>query len=820
MKKSDKNNRKNKLETNKKVSFSGLTSLNRNSTKSTDLAGYLIVIIYILVVTFTPNWMALDTNAPKFLTLSIVNLFTFVYLYFIRNWLTASDVYRTLKSNVAISYLGFLLFSVLSFTQAISIKESYLQFAKLFSVFSFAVIMALLVINNGKLVRFLAIVFASLLVFDALSVFYYIGKFIDGEILYISDIKTVYSNKNILASSIFVKLPFAIWLMFTGSKLLRNVGWVSLTLGVLATFFMATRAFYLGLAVLSSLFLIGSLLLYVKDKNKLYLKLSGLYALSLILAFLMFTFVQTNLYPKTGERHVQGIADQVSTIKDFDKSAGLRISAWKFSVELIKEHPYLGVGSGNWKIQVLKHENKSNPGFIYLYKAHNDFLENTAEAGVLGGLHFLFIFIFSGLNLIRQYFRKDETQDHTNSMLFLGFAGLAFYAVDAFFNFPADRPEILILFAAFVGFAMAGRIYQVSILPIDNDVTSSNSKDHRVSNLFKKGSPLFYITGVLIAGILVGSVYLFERNFRSVKLQRVVYEEIVSGALRAPSSTFVGKFPALPEISIWGESINAITARYLLEEKKYREAISLLLNDRSNPFDSRREFFLAMAYNELKVTDSAFYYSEIAYNLKPNYFRNLHIYLNLLEQKNRQQEVSVILDHYFTTQKDEVNAWLYASGFYERTGNLEKSMDLMNEAKLFHPNDSLIRQQERYIYYLSTVKPNIALFDEAVNLFNSQNYTQALKKFDEFIVLAPLDLNALRMRAFTLYHLQQYESSIEQINEYFKISNTDAQLINLRGVVYLAMNELDKACRDFARAASLGDNDGKTNVERFCRGGN
>jgi putative inorganic carbon (hco3(-)) transporter len=69
----------------------------------------------------------------------------------------------------------------------------------------------------------------------------------------------------------------------------------------------------------------------------------------------------------------------MATLQDPKSASSLRLDAWTWSIELIKEKPVLGVGVGNWKVDILKHENQKNAGFIYLYKAHNDFLETAAE---------------------------------------------------------------------------------------------------------------------------------------------------------------------------------------------------------------------------------------------------------------------------------------------------------------------------------------------------------------------------------------------------------------------------------------------------------
>ncbi|MDP2237954.1 MAG: O-antigen ligase family protein [Bacteroidales bacterium] len=783
-----------------------------------ELPFILIILAYIFIVTFTPNWMALDTNAPKFLTLSLVNIVAFIVIFFdksVRN--NPSSSMRFFTTDIGLAYSGFLVLSLISFSQAINLRESILQFAKLFSVFSATFLVSVILTQNMRLVKLIVIVMTGLLIFDAVSVFYNINLFIEGRIDGgIGNIKTIYSNKNILASSIFVKLPFALWLLNFEKGWLRRIGWVAITTGILATFFMATRAFYLGLLVLSLSFLVYLIINYFRKREGLMLKLGVSYIGAIVLAYIIFTFVQQNLYPKTTDRLTQGIAAQVASVSEFDTSTGLRISAWKWSLALIKDNPLLGVGSGNWKISILKHENQVNTGFIYLYKAHNDFLENAAETGILGGILFLSIFLFAGWNFIRLYRLNRKDSDRLINLAFLAATGLAFYAVDAFFNFPADRPEILILFIFFVAIGISSAINQNEQTKIA-DTPELIEKSKRSPSSLKIHPRILHAIYATFIIVFVSISVIFKMNFESSKLQRIVYQEIMAGTLRESSSRFVGKFPTIPNISIWGESIAAISARYLLEEKKADETIDLLMNDHSNPFDARREFFIALAYSVKGEPDSVLLYSRQAYELKPNYYRNLHMLLSIMDEKKQDSVIPKFIDPFLEKHKTEVNAWLFGTGFYSRVNDLDKAYTLIQEAREYLPYDSLIKQQERYLYHKKFIEPHADHFNKAMEIFNSGNHRAAVAAFNAYIEKVPLDLNAFRMRAFSLYQLKEFDSCIEGINEYLSKAEPDGQLLNLRGISYSGLGEYEKACGDYEASMKLGDPNGRTNFNQFCR---
>lgn len=812
-----------------------------------------IILLYIFVVTFTPNWMSLDTNTTKFLTLSLVNLLAFFYL------ITSPDIrnqpgifLKVFKTNVGFVYAGFMVMTLLSFTQAINIHESIIHFSKTFSVFSGAIFLSVILMRDLRYVKMILLVMTALLVFDSISVFYYINRFIQGDVARIGDIKTIYSNKNILASSIYVKIPFALSMLMFDRGWQKYAGWITLFFGMLATFFMATRTFYLGLILLSVVFLTYTLLHFFRKREVHYLKLAGSYLAALVLAIVVYTYIQQYHYPgmrearmaerraariealaRSGEtegtetvgrprarggRHTQPITEQLATIS-WETGSRNRTNAWVWSLEIIRHNPLLGVGTGNWKINILEYENQQNPGFIYLYKAHNDFLENMAETGVLGGLLFIAIFIFMGLNFIKQYRKRADDPGVLYRALFLAASGLAFYAVDAFFNFPSDRPEILLLFALYVSMGIAASVIQREQAMSEKEDTAH----HEVFKASTTDAPAFRHPAIakalaaLLILVMAAASYVLYLNYQSSKLQRVVYQEIMSGTLREPSYRIVGQFPRIPTLSVWGESITSLEARYLMEEQKYRETIEVLIDEDTNPWDSRREFFLAMAYHNLNMRDSAMYYSEKAYWLKPNYYRNLHLLLTLMERKGREEEMPAFIDRYLENDKRTQQAWLYATGFYDRQGELDKAWDLITEARQHLRRDSLIERQENYLYHRKFIEPNRRLFTQATRLYEAEDYEAAIEKFNEYIEIVNKDPNAYRLRAFSYYHTGRYQECIDDINFYLDNFDRNGSLINLRGVCLRNLGEPEDACRDFEEAMQMGVASGETNYRNFCQ---
>ena len=784
----------------------------------------LIIVAYILIPTFTPNLGALDTNAPKFLSTAFLNVIVFFLLILTQND-EKNKVFggQFFKSNIGKIYTAFLAIVLLSFVKSNNITESILQLSKVLTVFAAVFNLSIIINRDLRYLKFIAITMTGLLLFDAFSVFYYINKFIDGEIVSILNIKTVYSNKNILASAIFVKLPFALWLLIFEKGWYKKIAWFTLTAGIAATFFLATRAFYLGLFVISIIFIGYYSIQYLQSKKKEFAWLSGIYLASILVALVFFSLVQNFLYPGSRaksqteqgavlptntERHTQGVLSQVTSISETDGSTSLRLDAWRWSWQLIKENPLLGVGTGNWKVAILKLENQKNEAFIYIYKAHNDFIETTTETGIIGGLLFLSIFGFVFWNFT-QYYRKN--QDFNGILLrafYLSAAGLLFYAVDAFFNFPADRPEILILFAIYVatGIVSVNHFRQQELLQKNGD-DFGRLQNSKLIN---------WLLGIISIGLMFSMIYIFYLNFLSIKTQRIAFQEILAGKLVSPSETIIAGFPILPNVSIWGEPISSIKARYLIDEKKYQEAIKCVESDNSSPYDARREFYLATAYRSLNLPDSALYFSKLTYQLKPNYLRNIVVMAELLEQKQEYAEACSYFEIYFKKNKPVHQAYVMASNLYIKNNEFDKAILLIDKALEYFPNDTSINKQQRFLSYKKNVDPYIGLFNEAKIQFEDKNYPKCLKLITEFLEKVPNDNNGLITQAFSYYYLKRYDECIESINKSLSYNEKNASLINLRGVCYRSQNKNEKACDDFKRAKEMGNQSGITNYSRYC----
>ena len=397
------------------------------------LATFLLI-AYGYVTVITPNWMAFDSNATKFYTFAILNLVVVALVFFVKEFRERTQVlFGFFTNKIGIAYSLIMVMALLSFSKAINTEEAILHFFKIFTAFSAAWMVSALVIYYKEGIVVLALAMTILLCYDFLVAMDGIKGVIRGTATDLA-IKGSYSNKNILASAIFIKIPFAVWLFyFRRENYLRLIGAVGLTLGTLAVFFMSTRTFYLATILTVVIFVIyGAIDFFILKRRETGVKVL-IHVGLVVIAFGIFSFVQNYLYPQEVRQSTSFGARLAEVANQENQSNNLRKTAWVITAtDMIPNDPLLGVGIGNWKVRFLQYENSYSPHYIYMYKNHNDFLELTAEVGILGGLAFVAIFLLAAFYFIKStYKNKDSEQEQ---WFFLPLFGLFAYSFDAFFR--------------------------------------------------------------------------------------------------------------------------------------------------------------------------------------------------------------------------------------------------------------------------------------------------------------------------------------------------------------------------------------------------
>ena len=794
------------------------------------LATFLLI-AYGYVTVITPNWMAFDSNATKFYTFAILNLVVVALVFFIKEFRERTQVlFGFFTNKIGIAYSLIMVMALLSFSKAINTEEAILHFFKIFTAFSAAWMVSALVIYYKEGIVVLALAMTILLCYDFLVAMDGIKGVIKGTATDLA-IKGSYSNKNILASAIFIKIPFAVWLFyFRRENYLRLIGAVGLTLGTLAVFFMSTRTFYLATILTVVIFVIyGAIDFFILKRRETGVKVL-IHVGLVVIAFGIFSFVQNYLYPQEVRQSTSFGARLAEVANQENQSNNLRKTAWVITAtDMIPNDPLLGVGIGNWKVRFLQYENSYSPHYIYMYKNHNDFLELTAEVGIFGGLAFVAIFLLAAFYFIKGTYKNKNSEQE--QWFFLPLFGLFAYSFDAFFNFPQDRPEIQALFAIYVGIAVGLAVLYFG----------KNSKERKLPTL-----AIGFIGAIAVVAMVLG-VIVERMYFDSSKIQRMVKEE--QQGVRSPKSPadyLIRNYPRIPNLTAVAEPVDVEKARYLIDEKKFDEARKILSSIHYHPYDARPEYFMAVSYfmEPEKKLDSIYKYAHKARMIKPNFYGSLNLETFALNNLGKEQESIKLLKQFLSLEKDsiqkeepkwkkrlksifhvdvdrdarlanrgEVQAWNSLAYLLEKNNQIPEARAVLDTAFVYLPTNQEIINNRNKIISRMQVEQFASLYSEAMQLYLQQRYAEAIPVFTKFLEKVPAHIDGLKYRAISYYNTQQYQRAINDIAQMEQLGIAiDPVLNNYRASCYYMLGDRNNAKVFFQKAAAEGNADAQKNL--------
>lgn len=184
----------------------------------------------------------------------------------------------------------------------------------------------------------------------------------------------IYRDENAFAMFFVTTLPFLYYLgQSCQNKLIRYGMWLVVPFGWHAIFLTGSRGGLVGLGV-------TLLVISVRSKNKFI-------AVALVVAALAAYHWQAGSVMK----------ERTQTIVEYreERSAASRLEAWSAAIEMMKSHPFTGVGITSFI-----------PAFPYYSEyrgreAHNTFFQIGAETGVIGAVAYIMIVFFTSKTLLQ-----------------------------------------------------------------------------------------------------------------------------------------------------------------------------------------------------------------------------------------------------------------------------------------------------------------------------------------------------------------------------------------------------------------------------------
>jgi O-antigen ligase/tetratricopeptide (TPR) repeat protein len=311
----------------------------------------------------------------------------------------------------------------------------------------------------------------------------------------------LFGNANYFAEYLIVPLPIAVSLFFASrnkfKKILLLIAILAMGASLIVTFARGSYlSFGVSLIFMFFLFLISRGKNFIKNNKKIFI------IILVVIIITTFLFVVPTPLNKSGTV-ISKIKSRISVTQFAqDYSIKRRITIWKFTGMMIKDHPLLGSGIGTYKYNTLRYqaeffaqgENRSLYPHGFADKAHNEYLQLWAELGIIG----LGIFIW----LIISYFRFGlkilrKIKDEYRQGIIIGLMGaIIAVLVDGIFGFPLHLPATIVLFWLVLELTVA-----VGLLK--DEVNAQEIKMIRENSNISRCKPLLYI-GIILFTIFLG----------------------------------------------------------------------------------------------------------------------------------------------------------------------------------------------------------------------------------------------------------------------------------------------------------------------------
>lgn len=414
---------------------------------------YLILSLYFYVY-FTPQYianfyLAFDRVYPQMFVITLINIFAFIHL--IRKF-NFKEFIATFQYNYHfLSFLLVVVISGISLLVADHFIEGVVSLVKLINLllaFCFITIIAL--DRNFNIYKYFIVATVISLFIESVIINYLVieSVIVNGNLLGRSNNYSGFgANINISSFSVLTKSIIPIYLLFNYKNIiLKLISCLLIASSFLSVLLLMSRAAIISLFIV----LISVLLFSIFANKKKYFLSSGLIILCLLIGIFSYNLInEKNAYNIIGERFSN------VTNPTVDGSVNERLNFYSAAINSIKDNPILGIGYGNWKIKSIDLNKDIIASYRVPYFAHNDFLQTTAEIGIIGGLCFIFFILYP----IWISFKKTikHFKFNLDFMIFLIFL---VYIIDSMLNFPIERPiSLMYIFFAIVLFYKTEKYY-------------------------------------------------------------------------------------------------------------------------------------------------------------------------------------------------------------------------------------------------------------------------------------------------------------------------------------------------------------------------
>lgn len=336
------------------------------------------------------------------------------------------------------------------------------------AVFLYFVLFYLIVTNAVKEKRDVTLILYAFLISSFLTALYGLLQYLGvmrgaGGGSGLNEIISTMGNRNYLGGFLaYLLFPMVILIVRLRSRVLRAVAILLISFN----FGMAMLVNQTGIRVALVIAAIGVIIGWVifRPVEPIRKNRAWLIALLIVLAFTFLVEAPSGPFNSVVGLSATGNSSWIGRL--WAQNAGkVRSWDWWVGYEMFKDHPLLGVGLGNYKLNFIPYKAKflSTPqGANYDFyiaraaQAHNEYVQVLAELGILGIMGVIGLIGMIAYSFWTALSRNRDESDRFDLLLLTG--GVIAFLVHGLVSFPAHLPASSLVFVTLLGIA-ASRAY-------------------------------------------------------------------------------------------------------------------------------------------------------------------------------------------------------------------------------------------------------------------------------------------------------------------------------------------------------------------------
>lgn len=747
-----------------------------------------IFVVLFLLVGFIPYFDSIDKIAPQYVYLSFLTPITSVYVLF-----TSEKAVINKATVVFISFFLFILWSFLSFFYAINKAEVLIESSRTVIFFITFVNFFFLLNRNRELLKYIPFLISFILLVEVFLVYERFFERYSG-VNYSRDmgLRAFSGNINITAFSFLLKLPF---LLYTISRIRLNF---FLKIFVFSSFtfclfLLGSRGANLVLIIVFTLIVLIHLLF--KSKSFVTNKTIAIALMGILVGGISNYLIFRN-------NKSLNIIERSSNL-DTD-STQQRIRFYSAAIRSINENPVFGVGMGNWKIHATDYDKPFMIDYTVPYHVHNDFLELTAELGVIGFILYFGIFLWIFFLIFQSIKSGDYKEQELFFLVFIGLISILVYLADSFLNFPFTRPLMQI----------QNLFFWAIILVILN----INFQPNVEINFSRKPVKLIALIFILSGSIF--TFYISNRVYNSFVDQQFLIAA-GNGSYTNYSREEVFSIQSdLPSITASTVPIETAKANLIYNIGFEDDTLHYMINqgEKKNPFLPYNDLTRSVLYIKQRKPDSAYVYAKKAYYDITNNYVHFNLMMDIIEAYKDSLELEKAIKNFRGEMRNQ---------FYEKY--LTVSYNIKNKVGLTESNfiekynsknpDSDVIKTFRAIAGVGKkdVEKGYLESINAKKLFEEGKFKESALSFLKASKLNPLEVSYIENAANAYMQFGNEKKAISILEEMIENLNPNTGKAEyLLGILFIGEKKNTEGCEYLEKSFKKGFNVPEIIFQRFC----